>query len=147
MTHTTEAGARPGLKALALRAVLVLAGGLIALTGINVGLGGIETLGLQGAHDFFAVTDKAMFQAQDSHVRFLGGLWLGVALVFVAAAVRLKVFRVSLLACIGLIVVGGLARFSVLDPAVVFGPAVVGSLAAELVVMPLLAVWVWRTRT
>lgn len=145
MTEVT-AGGRPTISGLALRAVLLLAGALIALTGVNVGLGGIETLGLQGAHGFFTVTDQAMFQAQDSHVRFLGGLWLGVALVFVAAAVRLKRFRGALLACIGLIVVGGLARFSVFDPAVVFGPTVVGSLAAELIVMPLLALWVWKAR-
>ena len=134
-------------RALMLRVVLAAAGAFILFTGVNVGLGGIATLGLQGSRDFFTVTDPAAFAAQDSHVRFFGGLWLGVGLVFAAGAVRPRTLRSALLLCCGLIFVGGLARFSALQPQVMFGPQLAGSVVAELLGMPLLAVWVARLRS
>ncbi len=66
-----------------LRVVLLLAGASILITGINVAFGGIRTLGWQGERMFFDITNQTAFRAQDSHVRFLGGLWLGVGLFFV----------------------------------------------------------------
>jgi hypothetical protein len=124
---------------------VVLAVGLVIVwTGINVGLGGITTLGLQGSSDFIAITNPEAFAAQDSHVRFLGGLWLGVGLVFALAAFRLRALKPALQVLLALIVVGGLARFSALRPDVLFEPQIVGSFLAEIALMPLLLLWSTR---
>jgi hypothetical protein len=131
--------------AIPLRAVLLLAGVFIAFTGVNIAFGGIATLGLQGSRDFVAITDEAAFLAQDSHVRFLGGLWLAVGGVFLAAAVRPQALKPAVLTCCVLIFAGGLARFSDLRFDLVFGPQIAGSLVAELVGMPLLFAWLRRT--
>ncbi|WP_310541797.1 DUF4345 domain-containing protein [Phenylobacterium sp.] len=133
-------------RALLLRAVLALVGAFILYTGVNVALGGMATLGLQGSRDFFTVTDVGAFRAQDSHIRFFGGLWLAVGLVFAAGAARPHALRATLMFCCGLIFVGGLARFSALQPEVMFGPQLLGSVAAELIGMPLLALWLRALR-
>ena len=125
----------------AFRAVLFVVGLVIVWTGINVGLGGIATLGLQGPTDFMAITDPSAFAAQDSHVRFLGGLWLGVGLLLAVAAWRLRALKPAVQVVLALIVVGGLARFSALRPDVLFGPQIVGSFLAEVALMPLLLLW------
>lgn len=124
-----------------LRALLLAVGAAVVLTGVNVGFGGIRTLGLQGPQDFIDVTNAAAFGAQDSHVRFLGGLWLGVGLLFAAGAFYLRKLRGALLAALALIVIGGLARFSAACAAL--GPSVLPSLIAELALMPALFAWVW----
>ncbi len=131
---------------LALRAVLVLAGSFIVLTGVNVGFGGIETLGLQGSRTFLEITDSRAFHVQDSHVRFLGGLWGAVGIMFMAGAVRLHALRQTVLILCALIFVGGLARFTAMLPQVLLGPDLVGSLGAELLGTPLLAWWMQATR-
>lgn len=128
----------------AFRTVLLAVGLVIVWTGINVGLGGIATLGLQGPTDFVAVTDPQAFAAQDSHVRFLGGLWLGVGLLLAAAAWRLRALKPAVQVALVLIVIGGLARFSALRPDVLFGPQIVGSFLAEVALMPLLLLWSTR---
>lgn len=79
-----------------LRVVLVLAGTSILLTCINVAFGGIRTLGWQGERMFFDVTNQSAFLAQDSHVRFLGGLWLGVGLFFIVASTDVAKYRGAL---------------------------------------------------
>lgn len=67
------------ISLLGLRVVLVLAGVVVCITGINLAFGGIRTLGWQGAFDFIQVIDERRFLAQDSHIRFLGGVWLSKA--------------------------------------------------------------------
>ena len=137
-------GQRMAFSETAFRAVLFVVGLVIVWTGINVGLGGIATLGLQGPTDFMAITDPQAFAAQDSHVRFLGGLWLGVGLLLAAAAWRLRALKPAVQVVLALIVVGGLARFSALRPDVLFGPQIVGSFLAEVALMPLLLLWSTR---
>ena len=132
------------LSETAFRTVVLTVGLVIVWTGINVGLGGITTLGLQGSPDFIAITNPEAFAAQDSHVRFLGGLWLGVGLVFAVAALRLRALKAALQVLLALIVVGGLARFSALRPDVLFGPQIIGSFLAEIALMPLLLLWSTR---
>ena len=132
------------LSETAFRTVVLAVGLVIVWTGINVGLGGITTLGLQGSSDFIAITNPEAFAAQDSHVRFLGGLWLGVGLVFALAAFRLRALKPALQVLLALIVVGGLARFSALRPDVLFEPQIVGSFLAEIALMPLLLLWSTR---
>ena len=135
------------ISPIALRVVLVLGGLFIVFTGINVGFGGMATLGLQGASDFFQVTSEPAYLAQDSHVRFLGGLWLGVGLLFLVSVFDLPRFRPLLNLAFALIFIGGLMRFTMMRPDILFGPDIAGSLAAELVGMPLLYLWLSRVVT
>lgn len=130
---------------LGLRVVLVLAGAFIVFTGLNVALGGIPTLGWQGQTPFLEVTDGTAFSAQDNHVRFLGGLWTAVGLLFIVAARSPSAYRPALYFAYAAIFLGGLARFSQVDFDTLFGPDIVGSLAAELIGMPLLFFWTRRS--
>lgn len=132
-------------NSIALRVVLVLAGLVIILTGLNTALGGMLTLGWQGQTVFFQVTDEHAYLVQDSHIRFLGGLWLGIGLFFLVASTNVQRFRSALVLAFALVFLGGLARFSQMHFEVTFGPEIVGSLIAELVAMPLLYLWVART--
>jgi len=80
-------------RSIALRVVLVIAGLLIILTGLNIALGGILTLGWQGQTVFFEVTDQHSYLVQDSHIRFIGGLWLGIGLFFLVAATNVRKYK------------------------------------------------------
>lgn len=137
MTHTPS-------RYLVLRALLALTGIVIILLGLNVGLGGIKTLGWQVVPDFVQVSDSRAFGMQDSHVRFLGGFWLGAGLMFVAAARWLQALRPVLLALVGMIVVGGLARVASLNIGILMTPDILQSLALELVGFPMLGLWLYR---
>lgn len=125
-----------------LKAILALVGLGIVFVGTNIGFGGIQTLGLQGDGPFIEITDPALFSTRDSHVRFIGGVWLGVGLLFVAAAFRLHPLRNAVLAAIGMIFVGGLARLSASDLGPLMGADLLPSLLAELLLFPLLALWI-----
>lgn len=136
MNHT----AHPRL----LRAVLVVLGLVSAAVAINVAFGGFATLGWQGPRRIVAVTDPDTYLVRDSHVRFYGGLYLGVAIFLVAASGDLVRHRNSLLLVFGLIFAGGLARLTQSEPGVTFGADLGVSTLIELVGMPLLAVWLVR---
>jgi hypothetical protein len=69
-------------KNLLLKIVLALTATFIVLSGLNIGLGGIPTLGWGGQKDFLTVTNETDYRIQDSHVRYVGGLWLGIGLFF-----------------------------------------------------------------
>jgi len=125
-----------------LRAVLALVGLAIIFLGLNVGLGGIRTLGWQGPMDFLAVVDASVFNAQDNHVRFLGGVWLGIGLLFFVSAFAFTAFKTILLAFCVVIFVGGLSRISVMEPSIIFSASIAPSLFAELVLFPLLGLWI-----
>ena len=131
-------------SSIALRTVLALGGAFIVFTGINVGFGGMATLGLQGPADFFQVTSQPAYLVQDSHTRFLGGVWLGVGALFLVSVFDLVRFRPLLNLAFALIFIGGLMRFTMPRPDILFGPDIAGSLAAELIGMPLLYVWLAR---
>ena len=131
-------------SATTLRIVLFLGGAFIVFTGLNVAFGGILTLGWQGQTAFFEVTDEPMFLVQDSHIRFLGGLWLGVGGLFLLSVTNLLRYQLLLKYSFALIFLGGLARLSQMQLAVTLGSDIIGSFAAELVGMPLLYVWLSR---
>ena len=131
-------------SARALRVVLALAGLLVMFTGVNIAFGGIFTLGWQGVSEFAQVTVPDRYLAQDSHVRFLGGVWLSIGAVFALAAIWLTRFQSALKFAMIATFVGGLARFSQMNLSVTLGQDVLGSLVAELVGMPLLYFWVSR---
>lgn len=117
-----------------LRAVLALLGLVVVFLGLNVGLGGIRTLGWQGgAAEFLSVTDPAMFAVRDSHIRFIGGIWLAIGLTLAAGALWFERLRPVLVAITALVFVGGLIRLGGPLP-----PDVLPSLALELIGFPLL---------
>lgn len=129
-----------------LRIVLVVAGAFIVFTGADFALGGIVSLGIEHPPLEVTFADENAFHVRDSHTRFIGAVWLGVGLVFLASAVKLQALKTALLACIVFIFIGGLARFSAGQPEVLFSMAILPSLLLELIGMPILYYWVSRTR-
>ncbi len=132
-------------SAIGLRVVLILAGIVIIFTGINTAFGGMLTLGWQGQTVFFEVTDQHSYLVQDSQIRFLGGLWTGIGLLFIIASSNVEKYQSVLKFAFALIFLSGLARFSQMQLDITFGKDIVGSLVAELVGMPLLYFWLSRT--
>ena len=126
----------------ALGTVLALAGAFTSFTGLNRALGGMQTMGWQGSTDFLQVVAEHEFLIQDNHTRFLGGVWTGVGMLLLVSAISPKRFHSILNFVFAIIFLGGLARFTAMRPDIVFGPDIVGSLVAELILMPLLFVWV-----
>lgn len=129
------------VNAMLLRVVLFLIGLIIMVTGINISFGGILTLGWQGSNDFVSITDQVRFNAQDSHVRFLGGVWLTIGVTFVLAALQLARFQSALRFALVATFAGGLARFTQMNLDVTLGSDILPSLIAEVIGMPLLYFW------
>jgi hypothetical protein len=127
-----------------LRAVLALSGIAIIFLGLNVGLGGIQTLGWQGNAEFITVTDPAIFAIRDSHIRFIGGVWLAVGLLMLAGAFALQRLRPVLVALTAMIFAGGITRLLGGDLSLLTSAAIAPSLALELIAFPLLGLWVMR---
>lgn len=124
-----------------LNSVVVIIGAFIVVLGLNVGLGGIKTLGWQSTRDFVSITDAATFHTQDSHIRFIGGVWFGVGATFMIGGFAMRRFRSTLIILSALIAIAGLFRLSGMDTEVLFSAAIAPSLTIELVGFPLLAWW------
>lgn len=127
-----------------LRPILFLTGLVIIWLGLNVGLGGIQTLGWQGATNFLEITDAATFAVQDNHTRFIAGVWTSVGLWFIAGTFALPQIRPVMLALIAMIFVGGLMRLTQGDSSLLFSGAIAPSLIAELILFPLLGLWIFK---
>ena len=109
-----------------------------------VGIGGIVPVaaGLFGVLFGFALTgDRDISVSADSHFRYLSGLLLGLGLCFWATIPRIEEratwFRLLAL----IVVIGGLGRLLGLALTGIPSLAMVGGLAMELVVTPLLTLW------
>ncbi len=125
-----------------LRIVLATFGAAIIFLGLNVGLGGIQTLGLQGgAVNFLTVTDTSLFAVRDNHIRFIGGVWLTLGLIMFAGAFAFQRLRSVLIAFTIMIFIGGLARLSGGDPALLMSADIGPSFLFEIAVVPLLGFW------
>lgn len=126
-----------------LRLVLALTGCAIVFLGLNIALGGITTLGWQGGGtSFVTVADPVQFAIHDNHVRFIGGVWLAVGLVMLIGSIAIQQMRQTLIVMTGMVFIGGLSRFSALDPDVLLSAAIAPSLVLELVLIPLLGLWI-----
>lgn len=128
----------------ALRAVLVALALYGVFLGLDFGWGGIAGLGWQGTTDFVTVTDTARYGVQDSHFRFLGGVFAALSVFIGVGATDLRRYRDGLRLAFALIFIGGLARLTVGDAAVLSHPDVVVALVFETVVMGALYVWLGR---
>jgi hypothetical protein len=129
------------ISAWCLRGVLVLLGIINILIGVNVGFGGILTLGMQGQTRFLEITDQHAFLVQDSHVRYFGGLYIGIGIFLVFAVTKLHTFRSALNLIFFIIFMGGLARLTMNRPDILFGPELIVSFLAEILLMPILYFW------
>ncbi len=130
-----------------LNIVVALTGFAIIILGLNIGLGGILTLGWQGARDFVTITDAPSFWVQDSHVRFIGGLWFGVGVTFLTGGFWLSQLRPTLMILCTLIAAAGLFRLSALRSDIILSADIAPSMILELVGFPLLAIWLLRSGT
>lgn len=131
------------MRRLLLQGALLVSGLVVMAVGVNVGLGGIRTLGMQVAPDFIAVADAAGFAVQDSHTRFLGGLFSVVGAILVAGAFAPHRLRNVLIALCAIMPVAGLFRLGGADTGSAL-TSLLPSLAFEFVVFPTLAVALWR---
>lgn len=111
---------------------------------LNIGFGGIQTLGWQGgAVDLFNMTIEQVFAVRNNHVRFIDCVWLGSGLLMLSGSLAFQHLSNVLIALTAMIVVGGLARFSGGDVAVLLGGDVASSLVIELA-LPLLGLWLLK---
>ena len=124
-----------------LNTVVVIVGAAIIFLGLNVGLGGMQTLGWQTTRDFISITDAATFHVQDSHIRFIGGVWFSVGAAFLIGGFAMSKFRPTLIILSVMIAFAGLFRLSGMDSGVINGAAIAPSMAFELIGFPLLAWW------
>lgn len=124
-----------------LNTVVVIVGAGIIFLGLNIGLGGIKTLGWQSTRDFISITDTATFNSQDSHIRFIGGVWFGVGALFIIGGFAMNSFRSILIALSAIIAFAGLFRLNGMNAEIIFSSAILPSLVFELVGFPLLACW------
>lgn len=127
-----------------LRVILFFTGIIVVWLGLNVGLGGFETLGWQGAQGFFTVTDPDTFAVQDNHIRFIAGVWLSVGLLLIAGSVALHRLRSVLISLTGMVFIGGLMRFTSADGTLLVSSSIAPSLIAELIAFPLLGFWIFK---
>jgi Domain of unknown function (DUF4345) len=125
-----------------LRGVLAVIGAFIIFLGLNVGLGGIKTLGWQGGVvDFLTVTNAPVFAVRDSHVRFIGGVWLALGMFMLAGSFAFQRLRSVLVAAAFMIFVGGVARLSGGDLPLLLSADIAPSFLFEIVIVPLLGLW------
>ena len=122
--------------------VLAIAGLALMAGGINIGLGGIRSLGWQVNNNFLEVIDTAAFDAQDNHVRFVGGVLMGVGASLLVGSFRLEQMRTVLIAITIFVFIGGLCRLSALNADVILSSHVAPSMFAELILFPLLGIWI-----
>lgn len=130
-----------------LNLLLGLIGLAILYLGLNIGLGGILTLGWQTPQDFLTVTDPATFQIQDNHIRFIGGVWFGIGLLFLLGAFFLPKLRNALTTLCFIIAIASLFRLSTPQTEVLISGAILPSLLIELFGFPLLGLWLHKSKT
>ena len=80
----------------------------------------------------------------DSHFRYLSGLLLGIGLGYATGIPGIEHRRARFLLLGGIVVVGGLGRLLSLLQVGAPSPIMLGALAMELVVTPLLTLWQMR---
>ena len=109
--QTTDVS-RPTTGTKALRGVLVVLGAVSAFVSLNVAFGGLETLGLQGPTKYFQVTDHDAFALRNSHARFYGGVYLGLAAFLIVASTNPRKYRTTLNVVFAVIFLGGVSRLT-----------------------------------
>jgi len=125
---------------------LPLVGFTIMAVGLNIGLGGIKTLGWQLPRDFFTNTDPSTFALQDNHIRFIGGVWFAIGGVFAGGGIVLSRIYPTLIIFCGMIAIAGLFRLSGMGVDVLFNSNIFPSFALETLGFPLLGLWLFKSQ-
>jgi Domain of unknown function (DUF4345) len=107
---------------------------ILALVPIGAGLAGA----IQGPSMIGAGTSDI---ALDSHFRYLSGLLLGIGLAFWGMIPSIEKHRARFLLLTAIVFIGGLARAASLVAIGIPSKPMLGALAIELVVTPLLCLW------
>lgn len=126
------------------RVIVFIVGAFIIFVGINVGFGGIQTLGWQVPSDFVTVTNEMNYRIQDNHVRFLGGFFGTVGIFMIVALRDLHHYQTALRLIFVLMFIGGIIRLTAPQPTIVFDMGIITSFIAEVVLMPILFFWLPR---
>ena len=132
------------MSSMVFRVLIALLGLINIILGLNVALGGLATAGWLGPTDFLQVANEQAYLVQDSHMRFYGGLYTGVGLFLLLASTNLRKYQAALNLVFALIFMGGLARFTMMRPDIIFGPKIIVSLAVELLLMPVFYLWLMK---
>ncbi|KPL90128.1 DUF4345 domain-containing protein [Herpetosiphon geysericola] len=118
-----------------LKIVLVLVGLYSLYISLDFGIGGFETLGWQGAPPHVADPNNLRFGVQDSHFRFLAGVFGTLGVCILLAVRDLAKYRLLLQTIFTAFIVGGLLRFSANNFAVLLRSEVLIALIAEIGLM------------
>ena len=128
-----------------LRILTGLLGLITLVVGLNAGLGGIHTLGWQYTPGFATVADPVAFHLQDSHARFLGGVFAAGGLILLATSLRPAFTPAAITVCV-MAFIGGIFRLIAMDATLFSDFAIMRSLIAELVLFPAVGFWLLRSQ-
>lgn len=111
-----------------------------------VSLAGIvpAAAGLYGVLFGAGLTGDRLSVSGDSHYRYLSGLLFGIGLLFWSCLPGIEEKSGRFQALTVVVVIGGLSRLSGLALTGLPSLSMVGALAMELVVTPLICLWQWR---
>ena len=129
---------------LLLRVILCLTGLALALIGLNTALGGMATLGWQ----FPAAAvppGEGDWLRHDSNARFFGGVFTGLGLVIAAGGLQMRAMAPAVTGALLAIALGGLFRLAQPGYSPLSDMALLPSLIAEVILAPILALWVRQT--
>lgn len=122
-----------------LNILLFIIGMVIMFMGLNIGLAGIPTMGWLGSDEFMKVTAADVYAVQDNHIRFIGGVWFAVGLVFFIGGFKRQKIQQSLVGLCLMIGLAALFRLSAMDFDLLFSASIAPSFGFELIGFPLLA--------
>lgn len=116
-------------------------------TGVGDMLNGVASQLMFGMVDSIAVTDPLL----NSSFRFFAALWFGVGVFFLLFISNLKKYYTALMVLFALVILGGITRVITIIqfgfPEANIGIAmVIFATTIEIVIIPLLTVWLWRLR-
>jgi len=128
-----------------LKVVLILAGSVIIWLGLDIALGGIQTLGWQQSGNFIEIANAQSYAIQDNHTRFVAGVWTALGIFMILGALNLDSLATTLKVFMAMVFIGGLARIASGDATVILSQNILPSLIAELIAFPLLGLWIHKT--
>ncbi|MBE7635295.1 DUF4345 domain-containing protein [Sneathiella sp. P13V-1] len=129
-----------------LRVILGLTGLAVMILGLNIGLGGMQTLGWQISTGFVAVLDEGLYEIQDNHFRFLGGVWFSIGGVYLLSSVWFGKLQQTIVIISLAVAFGGMFRLSVLDLGILLKDGILASFILEIAFFPVLAFWAKKTK-
>ncbi len=131
---------------IALRVLCGVVGTALSLIALNTAIDGMATLGWQFPSDFMDITDQTTFARHDSNARFFAATFMCFGIFMALGAIWLDVLWPVITAFLIAIAFGGLLRFLQNGYSPLADPEILPSLIAEVVLGPLFAYWIYRSR-